>query len=112
MPAISLRLADPPSVVGTEGAHIGEKEPGAVAVELAAWVDVSGISPGNSKGAWEAVPPPEPPLPPPPDAPALPLPAVDIEDSDDPPACDPLDPDDEDAEEDTGTDPAVVLLLV
>jgi hypothetical protein len=51
MPSISLRFTEPPSVEGTEGGHIGEKEPGAVAVALAACVDVSGISPGNSKGA-------------------------------------------------------------
>jgi hypothetical protein len=44
-------LAEPPSVVGIGGGHIGEEAPGAVAVELAAWVDVSGISPGNSTGA-------------------------------------------------------------
>jgi hypothetical protein len=74
MPAISLRLAEPPSVVGTEGGHIGEKEPGDVAVELAAWLDVSGISPGNSKGAWEVVPEPEPAAPPEPVAAAVPFP--------------------------------------
>jgi hypothetical protein len=50
-PAISVRFAEPPSVVGIGGGQIGEEEPGAVAVVLAAWVDVSGISPGKSNGA-------------------------------------------------------------
>jgi hypothetical protein len=49
-PAISLRFAEPPSVEGTEGGQMGEGGLGAVAVVLAACVDVSGISPGNSKG--------------------------------------------------------------
>jgi hypothetical protein len=49
-PAISLRPAEPPSVEGTGGGQMGEGEPGAVAVVLAACVDVSGVSPGNSKG--------------------------------------------------------------
>jgi hypothetical protein len=49
-PAISLRFAEPPSVEGTGGGQIGEGGPGAVAVVLAAWVDVSGISPGNNRG--------------------------------------------------------------
>ena len=49
-PAISLRFAEPPSVEGIGGGQIGEKEPGAVALVLAACVEVSGISPGKSKG--------------------------------------------------------------
>jgi hypothetical protein len=49
-PAISLRLAEPPSVEGTGGGQTGEGEPGAAAVVLAVCVDVSGISPGSSKG--------------------------------------------------------------
>ena len=54
MPAIPVRFAEPPSVEGTGGGQVGEGAPGAVAVLLAAWVDVSGISPGNNKGACEA----------------------------------------------------------
>ena len=38
---------------GTGGGQTAEAEPGAAAVVLAAWVDVSGISPGNSKGVCE-----------------------------------------------------------
>jgi hypothetical protein len=49
-PAISVRLAEPPSVAGTESGQVGEEELGADAVVLAACVDVSGISPGNSTG--------------------------------------------------------------
>jgi hypothetical protein len=49
-PAISLRFAEPPSVEGTGGGQIGEGGLGAVAVVLAAWVEVSESSPGNSKG--------------------------------------------------------------
>jgi hypothetical protein len=49
-PAISLRLAEPPSVEGTGGGQMGDGALGAVAVAFAAWVDVSGISPGNNKG--------------------------------------------------------------
>jgi hypothetical protein len=49
-PAISLRFAEPPSVEGTGGGQIGEGGLGAVAVVLAAWVDVSGSSPGNNRG--------------------------------------------------------------
>ena len=48
-PAMS-RFAEPPSVEGTGGGQMGEGVLGAVAVVLAACVDVSGISPGNSKG--------------------------------------------------------------
>jgi hypothetical protein len=47
-PAIPLRFAEPPSVEGTAGGQIGEGV--LVAVVLAACVDLSGISPGNSKG--------------------------------------------------------------
>ena len=49
-PAIPLRFTEPPSVEGTGGGQMGEGALGAVAVVLAACVDVSGISPGNSKG--------------------------------------------------------------
>jgi hypothetical protein len=49
-PAISLRFAEPPSVEGTGGGQMGEGALGAVAVVLAACVDVPFISPGNSKG--------------------------------------------------------------
>jgi hypothetical protein len=49
-PAISVRLAEPPSVAGTGGGQAGEGELGAAAVVLAACVDVSGISPGNNTG--------------------------------------------------------------
>lgn len=54
MPAIPVRFAEPPSVVGTGGGQVGDGALGEVAVLLAAWVDVSGISPGNNKGACEA----------------------------------------------------------
>jgi hypothetical protein len=123
MPPISLRLAEPPSVVGTGGGHIGENEPGDVAVELAAWFDVSGISPGNSKGAWEVVPepvpapPPEPVAAPEPAAPAVAFPdPVAVDDSCDVPACDvacdPADADAPEGVEDVGTDPAVFSPLL
>jgi hypothetical protein len=107
-------LAEPPSVVGTEGGHIGEKEPGAVAVELAAWFEVSGTSPGSSKGAWVVVPEPEPAAPPAPVAPALPFPdPVAVGDSCDAPdgdvACD---PDDAEGVEDVGADPTALLPLL
>jgi hypothetical protein len=49
-PAISLRFAEPPSVEGTGGGQMDEGGLAAVAVVLDACVDVSGISPGNSKG--------------------------------------------------------------
>jgi hypothetical protein len=50
MPAIPLRFTEPPSVEGTGGGQTGDEELGAVAVVLAACVDVFGISPGNSNG--------------------------------------------------------------
>jgi hypothetical protein len=108
-PAISLRLAEPPSVEGTGAAQIGEGALGAVAVVLAACVDVSGISPGNSKGDWD-IPEAEPiarvaPL-------ADPL-AVD--DPDAVPDCDAGEGDDIDGKEDVGTprgsDPTTLLLV-
>ena len=107
-------MAEPPSVVGTEGGHIGENEPGAVAVELAAWFEVPGISPGNSKGAWEVVPEPEPAAPPEPVAPALPFPdPIAVDDSADAPdgdaACD---PGDADGVEDVDAEPTVLLPLL
>jgi hypothetical protein len=46
-------LAEPPSVEGTGGGQTDEAELEAAAVVLAACVDVSGISPGNSKGVCE-----------------------------------------------------------
>ena len=49
-PASSLRFAEPPSVEGTGGGQTVEEELEAAAVVLAAWVEVSGISPGNSRG--------------------------------------------------------------
>jgi hypothetical protein len=109
-------LAEPPSVVGTGGGHIGEKEPGAVAVELAAWFEVPGISPGNSKGAWEVVSEPGPAAPPEPVAPALPFPdPVAVDDCCDVPdgdmAC-PVDVDDADDVEDVGVEPAALLPLL
>ena len=54
MPAIPVKFAEPPSVAGIGGGQVGDGALGEVAVLLAAWVDVSGISPGNSKGACEA----------------------------------------------------------
>lgn len=54
MPAIPVRFAEPPSVAGTGGGQVGDGALGEAAVLLAAWVDVSGISPGNNKGACEA----------------------------------------------------------
>jgi hypothetical protein len=104
-------LAEPPSVVGTEGGHIREKEPEAVAVELAAWFEVPGISPGNSKGAWEVVPEPEPAVPPEATAPVAPFPGpVAVDDSCDVPdgdvACDP------DDVEDVGAEPTALLPLL
>ena len=101
-------------MVGTEGGHIGENEPGAVAVELAAWFEAPGISPGSSKGAWEVVPEPEPAAPPEPVAPALPFPdPVAVDDCWDVPdgdvACD---PDDVDGAEDVGADPTALLPLL
>jgi len=49
-PAMSVRFTEPPSVEGTGGGQVGEGALGAFAVVLAACVDVSGISPGNSNG--------------------------------------------------------------
>jgi hypothetical protein len=109
-------LAEPPSVVGTEGGHIGEKEPGAVAVELAAWFEVPGISPGNSKGACEVVPEPAPAAPPEPVAPALLFPdPVAVDDSCDVPdgdvACGPDAVDDVDGMEGVDAEPTALLPL-
>jgi hypothetical protein len=47
---MSVRFTEPPSVEGTGGGQVGEGALGAFAVVLAACVDVSGISPGNSNG--------------------------------------------------------------
>jgi hypothetical protein len=110
-------LAEPPSVVGTGGGHIGEKEPGAAAVELAAWFEVPGIAPGNSKGAWEVVPEPEPAAAPEPAAPALPFPdPVAVDDCCDVPdgdvACDPDDVEDAAGVEDVGAETTALLPLL
>jgi hypothetical protein len=43
-------LAEPPSVVGIGGGQTDAAAPGAAAVVLGPWVEVSGISPGNSTG--------------------------------------------------------------
>jgi hypothetical protein len=103
-------------VAGTGGGHIGENDPGAVAVELAAWFEVPGISPGNSTGAWEAVPEPEPAAAPDPVAPALPFPdPVAVDDCCDVPdgdvAC-PFDVDDADGVEDGEAEPTALLPLL
>jgi hypothetical protein len=112
-PAISLRFAEPPSVDGIGGGQIGEGAVGAVAVVLAAWVDVFGISPGNSKGACET-PEPEPEF----ElvAPVAPLadPVV-VGDSDGVPNCDAGEGDDTDGKagvgKPRGSDPTALSLL-
>jgi len=111
-PAISLRLAGPPSVEGTGGGQIGGREPGATAVVFAACAEVSGISPGNSKGACD-VAEPEPVSPPAPVVPAAPsaTPAS-VDDPDAAPDCDADDGDDADGGDDAVTDPAAVSLLL
>jgi hypothetical protein len=48
---IPLRFTEPPSEVGTGGGQIVEAWLGAVAVVIADWFEVSGISPGNNEGA-------------------------------------------------------------
>jgi len=109
-PAISLRFAEPPSVEGTGGGQMGEGGLGAVAVVLAACVDVSGISPGNSKGDCDI---PEAEL----VAPVAPLadPVV-VGDPDAVPDCDAGVGDDTDGREDAGTlrgsDPTAFPLLL
>ena len=45
--AMMVKFAEPPSVDGTAGGQMGEGGPGAVAVGLAACVDVSDPSPGK-----------------------------------------------------------------
>jgi hypothetical protein len=96
-PAISLRFAEPPSVEGTGGGQMGEGELETVAVVLAACDDVSGISPGNSKGDCDT---PEAEL----VAPAAPLadPVV-VGDRDAVPSCDAGEGDDTDGKEEVGT---------
>jgi hypothetical protein len=85
-------------------------------VLVAAWVELSGISPGNSKGAWEVVP--EPPIAPPePVVPAEPFPdPVTVDDSADAPdadaACDPVDADDPDGVDDVGSEPTALEPLL
>ena len=59
-PANPVRFADPPSVEGTVGPHIVLEEAGAAAdpvvdVLFAAWLDASGVSPGNCTGASGSV---------------------------------------------------------
>ena len=54
-PTISVRFAEPPSVVGTAGAQIVEDWLDAAAVAVAACVEVPGISPGNNNGTCELV---------------------------------------------------------
>lgn len=46
-------FADPPSVEGTAGPQIGDGALGAVAVELAACVELSSPSPGSCSGDCE-----------------------------------------------------------
>jgi hypothetical protein len=113
MPAISLRLAEPPSVAGTGGGHIGPNEPGAVAVLVAACVELSGTSPGNSKGAWEVAPEPAPAAPPEPVVPAEPFPdPVAGDDSADAPDGDAVDAEDPDGVDDVGIDPTALAPLL
>ena len=109
-PAIPLRFAEPLSVEGTGGGQIGEGGLGAVAVVLAACVDVSGISPGKSKGDWD-IPEAEPVAP----VAALADPVV-VGDPGAVPSCDAGDADDTDGGEDASTpsasDPTAVSLLL
>jgi hypothetical protein len=99
-------------VEGTGGGQTVVEEPGADAVVIAACVDVSGISPGNSKGAWDdADAEPVAPVAPPAD----PLVFVDPVDV---PSCDADEVDDTDDADDRedvgalrGSDPVVVPLL-
>lgn len=49
-PAISLRFTEPPSDEGTGGGQMGKGGPGAVAVVLAPWLELSDFSPGICKG--------------------------------------------------------------
>jgi hypothetical protein len=113
-------LAEPPSVVGIGGGQTDEAAPGAAAaVVLGPWVEVSGISPGNSTGDWDDADAE-------PVAPAAPLadPAV-VADPADVPDCDADEGDDIDDGEDVddregvddvgtlrGSDSAVVPLLL
>ena len=51
-------LAEPPSEVGTGGGQTTDEEAAwlaAAAVEDAAWVEVSALSPDSSSGTWELV---------------------------------------------------------
>ena len=86
-----------------------EGELGAVAVVLAAWLDVSGISPGNSTGDWE-IPVAEPVAPVGPRA----DPAA-VGDPDAVPNCDAGEDDDMGGREEVGTlngsDPTALSLL-
>ena len=51
---MSVRLAEPPSEVGTEGGQIVlDAWLAAAAVEVAACVEVLGVSPDSCKGTWE-----------------------------------------------------------
>ena len=49
-PTMLVRLAEPPSVVGIGGGQTTDARLGVVAVVIAAWEEVFGISPGNSEG--------------------------------------------------------------
>ena len=51
---MSVRLAEPPSEVGTEGGQIVlDAWLAAAAVEVAACVELLGVSPDSCKGTWE-----------------------------------------------------------
>src|SRR5579871_2058208 len=53
-PAMLVRFAEPPSVVGIAGGQTGEDGPAVAAVDAADCLDVAGISPGNCNGTCEA----------------------------------------------------------
>lgn len=101
---MSVRLAEPPSVVGTCGAQIDVEERLEVdAVETGACVDESDDSPDSSRGTWDVfdddtlMPPVLPPAAPPPAVPvdpvAVAVPPAPPDDPDDPLANDPEDED-------------------
>jgi hypothetical protein len=55
-PTMSVMLAEPPSEVGTGGGQMVEEDAAplaAAAVEVAAWVEVSALSPDSCNGTWE-----------------------------------------------------------
>jgi hypothetical protein len=53
MPAMLVKCAEPPSVVGTGGGQIAAEWPGVAAVDWAACDEWSGASPGNWSGTSE-----------------------------------------------------------